>query len=113
MLLVALLAAGMLWADVSWTYRFNGLSSFFRLLCIPLLLYQFSLSDRAHYVLIGFLASCVPLLITFWLTFFSAQLLMMFPRKAKFLGVPVKDYISQSAMFTISIFVLVRLSFDR
>ena len=45
-LLWALAALGMLWADVSWSERIRGLDAFHKLLAIPLLLAQFRRSDR-------------------------------------------------------------------
>ena len=39
-LLVALSAVGLLWANSPWTERLHGLESFVKLLCIPLFLYQ-------------------------------------------------------------------------
>ena len=110
LLLVALSALGMLWADVSWAERADGLSSFIKLLFIPLLLCQFSQSDRAAHALIVFLGSCVLLLICSWTLFIWPWLPA--PSSAKTLGVPVKDYISQGAMFTICIFVMARFAVD-
>lgn len=110
LLLFALGAAGMFWADVPWAERFNGISSFLKLLFIPLLLCQFSRSDKAHHVLVGFLASCVLLLIYSWTLFFWPALPA--PGHAKALGIPVKDYIAQGAMFTICIFLIARFAFD-
>jgi O-antigen ligase len=45
---------GMLWADVSWTERLQGLGSFHRLLVIPLLLAQFRRSEHGVPVIYGF-----------------------------------------------------------
>ena len=58
-LLWALGAIGMLWADVSWSERIAGLSGFHKLLFIPLLLAQFRRSGQARWAIIGFLASAV------------------------------------------------------
>jgi O-antigen ligase len=110
MILVALGAAGMLWADVSWADRINGLSSFLKLLFIPLLLWQFSRSERGHQVLIGFLVSCILLLVTSWSLLIWPSLPL--PGRASALGIPVKDYVAQAAMFTICIFVIAPLIFD-
>ena len=41
-----LAALGMLWADVSWSERINGLGGFHRLLMVPLLLAQFRRSQH-------------------------------------------------------------------
>jgi O-antigen ligase len=109
-ILLGMGVAGMFWADVVWADRFNGLGSFVKLLFIPLLLYQFSRSDRSHHVLIGFLASCLLLLMASWLLLATPG--MPWPVYGRTLGVPVKDYISQSAMFTICIFVIGQSAFD-
>src|SRR5215469_4969895 len=54
---------GMLWADVSWTERFQGLGSFHRLLLIPLLLTQFRRSKHGSPVIFAFLISSALVLI--------------------------------------------------
>src|SRR5262249_39646398 len=60
---------GMLWADVSWTERFQGLGSFHRLLVIPLLLAQFRRSEHGVRVIYGFLiSSAIALIATYVLT---------------------------------------------
>lgn len=104
LILVGLGAAGMFWADAPWTERFGGLSSFIKLLFVPLLLCQFTRSERSHYVLLAFLAICVLLFIASWSLFVWPEL--PFPGRSKGVGIPVKDYIAQSAMFTICIFVI-------
>src|SRR5690606_26781321 len=97
--LFARASLGMLWAAVSLASRFAGFSGFVKLLLIPLLLMQFSRSERGMPVLIGFLASCALLLLV-------SGLMTLTPRGRAFgygktYGVPVKDYIAQSAEFTI------------
>ncbi len=109
-LLVALGAAGMLWAEVPWAERLDGIGSFVKLLFIPLLLHQFRRSDRGRQVLIGFIMSCVLLLVVSWLLWVWPE--MPWPRTVKSPGVPVKDYIAQSAMFTICSFVLAQFAYD-
>ena len=103
-LLVALGALGMFWADVAWRARFGGLSPFYKLLFIPLLLYHFGRSERGHHVLIGFIVACVALLIVSWTS--MAWHSMPWPVMIKMYGIPVKDYVSQSAVFTVSAFAL-------
>jgi O-antigen ligase len=103
-LLVALGGLGMLWATVPWGDRVNGVTSFLKLLCIPLLMIQFSDSARARHVLRGFLVSCFLLLIISWSLFIWPEI--PWPFHSKNIGIPVKDYIAQSAMFTICMFVL-------
>jgi O-antigen ligase len=110
LVLVALGAAGMFWGDVSWAAHVNGISSFLKLLFIPLFLFQFSRSERAFEVLAGFLVSCCLLLICSWIL--SAWPNMPWPGHVSTPGVPVKDYISQSAMFTICIFVIAQFAVD-
>jgi O-antigen ligase len=59
---------GMAWANIAWAERLGGADSFLKLLLIPLLLTQFRRSDRASWLLIGFVASCAVLLVLFWTT---------------------------------------------
>jgi hypothetical protein len=61
-LLVALGLLGMLWADVSWAERWAGVTSFFRLLVIPLLFVQFRRSERGWWVFAAYVLSCIVLL---------------------------------------------------
>jgi O-antigen ligase len=97
---------GMLWADVPWQERFGGLNSFHRMLFIPLLLAQFRRSGNGRWVMIGFLASCVGLLL---LSYFHAVWRTLYPAPYTniFLpGIPVKDHILQSGEFQICVFGL-------
>ena len=109
-LFVVLGGLGMLWADVSWAERFDGIGSFIKFLFIPLLLYRFYRSDRGRHVLIGFVGSCVVLLIVSWSLWLWPGLPWLTAVKSP--GIPVKDYISQSAMFTICALVILRFAFD-
>jgi O-antigen ligase len=60
---------GMLWADASWTERFQGLGSFHRLLVIPFLLAQFRRTAHSMPVIYGFLiSSALALIATYVLT---------------------------------------------
>jgi len=62
-LLVVLGMLGMLWADVSLYERWGGVTSFFKLLLIPLMFVHFRRSERGWWVFGGFLASCIVLLV--------------------------------------------------
>jgi O-antigen ligase len=79
------------------------LSGFHKLLCIPLLLAQFRRSPQARWAIIGFLASSVALLVISWALVLTPGLTW----RGKELGVPVKNYIMQSAVFAICAFVLI------
>jgi O-antigen ligase len=102
-LLWVLAAVGMLWADVSWSERVAGLSGFHKLLCIPLLLAQFRRSTQARWAIIGFLASSAVLLVVSWALVLTPGLTW---RGKVSPGVPVKNYIMQSAIFVICAFGL-------
>jgi O-antigen ligase len=103
-LLLMLGAAGMLWADVSWSERIGGLNGFYKLLFVPLLLAQFRRSGRAKWVIFGFFASSAILLIVSW----GLVLIPGLPWRGKeVLAVPVKDYIWQSELFAICAFGLI------
>ena len=109
-LFVVLGGVGMLWADVPWAERLGAISSFIKLLFIPLLLQRFYRSDAGRQVLTGFLGSCVVLLVVSW----SLWLGPAMPGIDKFLiGIPVKDYIAQAAMFTICSLVIARFAYDK
>jgi O-antigen ligase len=103
---VVLGALGMLWADSPFSERLGGFDSFIRFLVIPLLLAQFRRSEHGMWVLKGFLASCVALLLL------STACVLWPPLGAgwgKSPGVPIKDYISQSGEFVVCAFALAPL----
>jgi O-antigen ligase len=100
----ALGAIGMLWADVSWSERIAGLSGFHKLLFIPLLLAQFRRSSQARWAIVGFLASSIVLLVVSWALVLTPGLTW---RGRLSPGVPVKNYIMQSAIFAICAFALI------
>jgi hypothetical protein len=62
-LLVALGLVGMMWADVPFAQRVRGFDSFPRLLIIPLLFVQFARPGRGERVFLGYLLSCIALLV--------------------------------------------------
>jgi O-antigen ligase len=101
-LLWLLAAIGMLWADVSLAERLSGLSRFHRLLFVPLLLLHFQRSDRGVWVLWGFLASTFAVLVVSW----ASLLIPGLASRENVVGVPVKEYISQSAEFVVCAFAL-------
>jgi O-antigen ligase len=73
-----------------------------------LLLAQFRRSEQVQWAILGFLASCGLLLIVSWM-------LVLIPGLAwrgKTPGVPVKDYISQSALFAVCAFGLIDRAAD-
>jgi O-antigen ligase len=105
LLLWVLGAIGMLWADVSWSERIAGMDGFHKLLVIPLLLAHFRRpAARGEWVIVGFLASSLVLLIFSWALVLTPGLTW---RGRINLGVPVKDYILQSAIFAICAFGLI------
>ena len=110
----SLAAIGMLWANVSFAERFAGFDGFLKLLVIPLLLAQFRRSGRGMPVLYGFLVSCVVLLIVSWGFKIKWDLApgQGYYVPDKLPGIPVRDYIAQSAEFLICAFGLLAVSFD-
>lgn len=109
-LLVLIGAIGMLWADVAWAERSRGMSGFLKLLALPLLFAQFRRSANAHWVLNGFLASCAVLLLISTASFLWPKFILW--SWAKIPGVPVKDYLIQAALFTVSAFILLYMARD-
>jgi O-antigen ligase len=108
-LLVLLGALGVIWADVTWHDRLGGFGGFVRLLTIPMLMTQFARSDGGRRVLVGFLGSCVALLIASFLVTVWPGLHLRSPAIE---GVPVKSYIVQSlefAMCAAAVFEIARI----
>lgn len=107
-LLLLLGVAGMLWADVAPIERWKGLDSFLKLLVIPLLFIQFRRSERGLWVLGGYLAACVALLIAS--AFLSITAGPWWPNPIY--GVPVKNEATQSGEFVTCIFALLFLAVE-
>ena len=101
LILVALAAIGMFWADVSWRERLHGLEGFIKLLFIPLLLAQFQVSRRGWWVIFGFLGSSIALLAVSY-----SLAVRGLAWTGKPIGVPVKDYMFQSGLFALCAFGL-------
>ena len=97
--LVLLGVAGMLWADVSWAERWDGVVSFLKLLTIPLLFFQFSRSERGVDVFAAYLIACLALLLASFLLVLWPAL----PHTAPDYGVIVRNAASQSGEFAICI----------
>jgi len=107
-LLWALAAVGMLWADVSFADRLAGLSKFHRLLVIPLLLFHFRRSERGVWVIYGFFAASVALLLVSW----GLAEIPGLPWRGRSVGVPTKDYIFQAMNFLICALALLGYACD-
>jgi O-antigen ligase len=116
-LLWVLAAVGMLWADVPWAERIDGLGGFHRLLAIPLLLAQFRRAQCGHCACYGFLISAtVMLALSSFFALFPAWAfahIPLFGPHVKAYGVPVKDYIFQSGIFLICAFGLIGAACER
>ncbi len=108
-LLWALGAIGMLWADATFAERLAGWSGFHKLLLIPLLLAQFRRSENTRWVIYGFFVSALALLAVSGLYAFVPVLRV----SVEVPGVPVKDYISQSGIFQVCAFGLFFLMLEK
>jgi O-antigen ligase len=107
-LLWALVIVGMLWSEASLAERLDATKGLHKLLVIPLLVIHFRHSDKGYWVLAGFLASCTVLLAVSWALHYA----QVEPSRHGPPGVPVKDYIVQSAEFLISAFACGHLALD-
>lgn len=108
-LLVAFGVVGVLWADVTWAERWNGVGSFLKLLVIPLMFVHFRDSARGLCVFGGFLVSCVILLVVATLAQFAPGFSFI-PMNADL--TLVKNAASQSGEFVICIFGMLYLAGD-
>jgi hypothetical protein len=90
-------AIGMLWADVAWTARLDGLGGFNRLLVVPLLLAQYRRSENGRWVVCGFLISSALVAALSYVLVLTPGLTW----RGEVLGVPVHDDIFQCSEFLI------------
>lgn len=101
---------GMLWAaNVPLADRFDAWGGLHKLGMIPLLIFHFERSKRGAWVLAGFLVSCTVLLAVSWFLALWPDLAWRGrerPGGLVLTGVPVKDYITQSAEFVACAFIL-------
>jgi hypothetical protein len=95
LVLLATAVLGMGWADVSLFERWEGLDGFLKLAFVPFLLAHFRHSERGTWVILAFLGACTVLLVVSWCLALTPGL----PWRGKLVGVPVKDYVSQSGAF--------------
>ncbi len=100
-------ALAMLWADATWTESLGGLLQFQKLIYIPLVLAYFRRSDCGMRAAAGFLASCIALLLLSVTTALWPALQWW---QSWGPGVPVKNYVTQSAEFAIAAFWLLCLA---
>jgi O-antigen ligase len=101
----ALAIAGLLWTEDTWPVAIQGLVPVLKLLAIPLLLYHYERSQRGHWVLVAFVASCVLLMGLSWVTYFAGWK----SSPDGIAGVPVRNYIDQSHEFALCLFVMAPL----
>ena len=106
LLLWAFLALGMLWADASWSERWDGLRHFHKLLILPLLIIHFSRSERGLQVFAALIVSAVILLVYSWASYRWPGLVWGDRRP----GVPVKDSLYQNMFFVLASCLLLHLS---
>lgn len=102
----ALAIAGLFWTEDTWPVGIQGLLPVSKLLAVPLLLYHYERSQRGHWVLFAFLASCVLLMGLSWVTYFAGW---KPSSPGAMAGVPVRNYIDQSHEFALCLFVMAPL----
>lgn len=102
----ALAIAGLFWTEDTWPVGIQGLLPVSKLLAVPLLLYHYERSQRGHWVLFAFLASCVLLMGLSWVTYFADW---KSSSPGAMAGVPVRNYIDQSHEFALCLFVMAPL----
>jgi O-antigen ligase len=105
-LLAVLGIIGLLWGDVSASERLRGVEPFLRLLMIPVLLVQFSRSERAVWVGAAFLVSATAALAT------SLAMMLLGIQGSHGPGIAVKDDIAQNGFFALCAFALADMAVD-
>ncbi len=99
----ALALVGTLWSNVAWAERLYAVGPSAKLLMLPVLLFHFERSARGLHVAVGFLASCVVLMLMSFVVAFNPGLAL---KSGAEYGVPVKNYIDQSQELTLCAVVL-------
>jgi O-antigen ligase len=102
-------AVGMSWADTSWRESLDGLRQFDKLLFIPVALAYFRRSNFGVPAVCAFIVSCVVLLA---LSFVTALWPGLQWWQSWGPGVPVKNYVTQSAEFAVSAFCILYVAID-
>jgi len=108
--LFVLAAVGTLWSPASWSMRMYYVGPTAKLLVLPLLIHHFERSDNGLRVVTAFLASCTVLLLASWTFYAYLPLVLNLARGMGFspqdyvIGLPVKNYITQSQEFVICAF---------
>ena len=108
-LLWALAAVGLVWADAAWSERLADFARYQRLLAIPLLLAQFRRSEHGFWVFYGYLASALSVLAA---SFALALVPGLSWRGVEF-GVPAKDYIFQGESLALCALALIGVACER
>jgi hypothetical protein len=110
LLLCGFAALGVFWSEASWPDTVAGLRQFQKILFIPLTIAYFRHSDYGISVIIAFATSCTVLLLV-------ALTVTIWPEiqwwQSRYPGVPVKTYISQSAVFGICGFCFLFVAWDQ
>jgi O-antigen ligase len=110
LLLCGFAILGVFWSEASWHDTFIGLRQFQKVLFIPLTIAYFRHSEYGVPVIIAFASSCIVLLLV-------ALTVTIWPEiqwwRSRYPGVPVKTYISQSAVFGICGFCFLFVAWDQ
>ena len=109
LVLFAFAATGTLWSDVTWAEKLRGLQEYQKLIFIPFTIAYFRHSEYGRPVIASFFISCTALLA-------AALIVTAWPEiqwwQSRYPGVPVKTYITQSAVFAICAFGLLYVAID-
>ncbi len=110
--LFGLAVLGMLWSAAPWSERIHAAGAVGKLLLLPLLLYHFQRSQRATWVMLSFLISCLLLMAMSVVVLYQPGLTLkedVFTGLAyePARGIFVKNYIDQSQEFALCVVALV------
>lgn len=104
---------GLFWAaPLLWTDRLQGLGPLAKLLVLPLLLFHFQNSKRAHWVFLAFLISCTVLLAYSWMIYALPEMRFTAAHGFDTAGVPVRNAIDQNQEFALCAFALAALCLE-
>lgn len=107
-----LAVVGTLWAGGQWGARLLATGPAAKLLLIPLLIYHYERSSRAHWVFIGFVASCCLLLAYSFLIFVDPGWQFTTAHGFDTTGIPIRNAIDQNQEFALCAFGLAAFAID-
>jgi len=110
--LVGIATLGVLWGEGPWWPRLLAIGPVAKLLFLPLLLFHYQRSARAHWVLWGFIGSCSALMLYSFALYFFPELRLVSVSAFYNEGIPVRNAIDQNQEFAFCAFAILLFAIE-